>query len=794
MSFLIRMLIAVFALSSLSLTWLSACGVTAMLGGMGNTLVSIVVAPESGSVTPGEAVQYIAQGKYRDGSTQNITASVVWSSTNPGSALVDGAGRATGVSAGATTIEASSGAVSDAAPLDVKGGTLTALATSPASIALNTGQQQKVNASGTYSDGTRKDLTAALHWTSTNPAAAVVGPAGVVRGVSAGTTTIVANTGELSAASAATVHGPELTSIQIKSAPDHLAVGATQPLVALGSYSNGATQDMTSAVTWSSSSISSATVSQAGVVAAVAPGAATIRATSGAVSGSALIAVAQTGKTSSGCDGAGNCYIRAAATGAGTGANWTDAFTGFGSSSGQVDPGAMQRGVTYWIANGEYGPQNFSTPTMGASIITIKGATPSSHGAAADWSATFWGQAVFGVGPSFISSDYWTFDGQTRGTDWQSGYTIKFDLNGMNYHGGAVNTRTPTGAASNLRFDYVEVRGSNTNYVHNSGNRTSCGGYCDSGFYTGSPTNNFYVGHSWVHDVGDTQFQSNMNSSGNSNGTNWIIEYNYISRDHTGEQAPSNHSEAFSSTAQNMTVRYNYFQDIVSSGVITDASGGVPDVGPWYIYGNIVFWTDDGPMNGTASGLGDGFVSMFGENMHGTSYIVGNTIANLGKQPYCEKQGTACAMYFLYIIGDDQGKPTWHIANNVVWNVQGRCVYGSAPGWTIHADYNSAFSSSFSNCGSHAENSGGNPFANWDGKGKQFMPWPKLDFSLAGDTKQGLDVFANLPPGCTPGVNCMNVAMDGTIYGANSSYNRGAMQRKPGTTPLQNGSREKKKR
>jgi hypothetical protein len=44
-------------------------------------------------------------------------------------------------------------------------------------------------------------------------------------------------------------------------------------------------------------------------------------------------------------------------------------------------------------------------------------------------------------------------------------------------------------------------------------------------------------------------------------------------------------------------------------------------------------------------------------------------------------------------------------------------------------------------------------------------------------------VFANLPPGCTPGVNCMNVAMDGTVYGANGSYNRGAVQRKGESGP-----------
>ena len=98
MSVLIRMLIAFVALSSLSLTWLSACGVTGMLGDTGNPLVSIDVTPETGSVTPGELVQYAAQGKFRDGSTRNLTASVTWSSPDPGAALVDIAGRATGVS------------------------------------------------------------------------------------------------------------------------------------------------------------------------------------------------------------------------------------------------------------------------------------------------------------------------------------------------------------------------------------------------------------------------------------------------------------------------------------------------------------------------------------------------------------------------------------------------------------------------------------------------------------------------------------------------------------------------
>ena len=791
MHWFLRISAGLGALSSLSLTWISAFGTLGILGGIGNPLVALRVEPATAEVAAGGAVQYRAIGRYKDGSQKELS-DAVWGSSEPGAAAVDRAGVGHGLSSGSATIRAMSGAVSGSAEMTVQGGALTGLTMTPASVMLGAGAKQQLYAHGSYSDGTQRDLTAAVNWTSSNPEVAVVDAAGVARAVSAGKATIEANSGAMSAGTTVAVAQPELVRIDVRAPVAELRIGASAQATATGTYSNGSTADLTTAVRWLSSSDSAAAVSQDGMVRGVAAGTATIRAVAGQTSGGAAVTVASAPGKAGGCDGAGSCYIRAGATGAGSGANWTDAYSGFGTGSGEVSPATMQRGVTYWIAGGNYGAQTFSAPVNGTELITVKGATKASHGSASGWQDGFAGQAVFGAGPSFMGSDYWTFDGQTRGDDWQSGYTIKFDLSGVDYHGGVINTRTMTGAASNLKFNYVEVRGSNMNYTQDGGARSHCSNYCDAGFFTGSPTNNLYVGHSWIHDVGDTQFQSNINTSGNSNGSNWVIEYNYIARDHTGDQAAGNHSEAFSSTVQNMTVRYNYFQDIVSSGVITDASGGTPDVGPWYIYGNIVFWTDKTPMNGTASGLGDGFVSMFGENMHGTSYIVGNTIANLGDQPYCSKQGTACAMYFLYLIGDDSGTPTWHIANNLVWNVQGKCVYGSAHGWKIEADYNSAYGSSFDNCGSHSQNSGGSPFAHWSPKSSQVTPWQDLDFQLAADTKPGVNSFSAIPPGCTPGVDCADVSFNGLVYGADGIYDRGAMQMGPSVSGKQQKDGKKK--
>jgi uncharacterized protein YjdB len=758
------------------------------------TLVSIAVNPSAPSIAGGATQQFHATGTYSDGSVKSLTATATWTSSKTTVATIAAGGLATGVATGTSTITATSGTISGTATLTVTSGsggggtgTLVSIAVTPASPSIAVGATQQFKATGTYSDGTTADITATVSWSSSSTSVATISAAGLAKGIGAGSSTIHATSGSITGSATLTVTasgGATLTAITVSPASITINVAATEQYKAMGTYSDGSTADITATATWSSSSTATATIANTGLATGVAAGTTTITASSGSVSGSAILNV-NTVTTSAGCDGSGNCYIYASATGSGNGSSWTNAYTGFGTGTGQVSPAKMQRGVTYWIANGNYGGQNFTTPDSGTQIITVIGATPSSHGPATDWDDSFAGTAIFGGAETGMFSDYWAFEGQTRGTDWQSGYTIMFDINGLSGKSGVITTRNSSGDSfSNLFFDYVEVRGSNMNMTYDSGSSSNCSMYCDGGFYTGSPTNNLYVGHSWIHDVGDTQFQSNINSVGNSNGSNWIIEYNYISRDHTGDQSNGAHSEAFSSTVQNMVVRYNYFQDILGSGVITDASGGGAQVGPWYVYGNIAFWTDNANMysgaGSTSSGLGDGFVSSFGQTWLGTSYIVNNTITNIGVQPHCKQGGVACQMFFLYAAGN--GNTTWNIENNLVWNAHGSCVYnGGYSGWTINADYNSVYggtAGTMQNCGSNAQTvSNTNPFTNWDGSGTQLVPWESLDFSLAADTAAGDPSFANLPAGCTPGKNCMDTDMNGTQFGADGVYERGAVQK-----------------
>src|SRR6266478_2744557 len=83
------------------------------------TLSSIAVTPGNPSIPKGTTQQFTATGTYSDGSTQNLTSTVAWSSSNTTVATINSTGLATAVGAGSTTIQASSGSISGSTTLTV---------------------------------------------------------------------------------------------------------------------------------------------------------------------------------------------------------------------------------------------------------------------------------------------------------------------------------------------------------------------------------------------------------------------------------------------------------------------------------------------------------------------------------------------------------------------------------------------------------------------------------------------------------------------------------------------------
>jgi uncharacterized protein YjdB len=262
-------------------------------------LESIAITPATPSIALGTTQQFTATGTYSDGSTQNLTSTATWSSDTPSTATINSTGLAQSVAAGTANISAASGAVSSSTVLTVTSATLVSIAINPQTATVALGTTQQFTATGTFTDGTTQDLTQTGQWSSTVATVATIsntaGTAGLATTLSAGTTTIGVSSGSISATATLVVNPAALVSIAITPQNPSIALGTTQQFTATGTFTDGSTQDLTSTVTWSSSSSAVAIISNAmgsyGLATSSGQGTATITAVSGSINASTVITV-----------------------------------------------------------------------------------------------------------------------------------------------------------------------------------------------------------------------------------------------------------------------------------------------------------------------------------------------------------------------------------------------------------------------------------------------------------------------------------------------------------------------
>ena len=142
------------------------------------TLLSIAVTPNPKSMVAGTQQQYSATGTYTGGITEDLTASVAWSSDNAAVATVSNTsgtqGLVNAVTGGSANIIATSGSVSGSASLTVTSSvTLIGFAITPSYPNIASGTQQ-FTATGSYNDGSTQNLTNSVTWTSSNTSVATI--------------------------------------------------------------------------------------------------------------------------------------------------------------------------------------------------------------------------------------------------------------------------------------------------------------------------------------------------------------------------------------------------------------------------------------------------------------------------------------------------------------------------------------------------------------------------------------------------------------------------------------------
>lgn len=288
-------------------------------------LTSIAATAASSSLVAGGATtQMKVVGTYNDGSTKDLTTTATYVANTAGVVSVDAKGVVTPLAAGTTTITATaSGLTSTTSAITVAAPpppTLKsiAVAVAPTSIAVG-GSPAQATVTGTYSDGSTKDVTSTSTFAANTAGIVTVSSTGVVTPQAAGTTTITATNGGLTATSGTvtvSAHVPVLQSIAVSIASSSLTVGgATTQLTVTGTYDTGPTQNLTSTATYVVNTGGIVTVSSSGVVTPQAAGTTTITAT---VSGKS--ATTPTVTVAAAPSVVGQVYVN----GYGTGIAWAD--------------------------------------------------------------------------------------------------------------------------------------------------------------------------------------------------------------------------------------------------------------------------------------------------------------------------------------------------------------------------------------------------------------------------------------------------------------------------------------
>jgi trimeric autotransporter adhesin len=266
-------------------------------------LVSIGVTPANPSIANGLTSQFMATGVYTDNSTQDLTASVAWTSSDPTVVSISNAsashGLATGVSPGSVAITAASGSVSGSTNLTVTPAALVSIALIPANPSIANGTQQQFAATGTYTDTSTHDVTAVVTWSASDTTVATIsnasGSNGLATSVGQGSVTITATLGTIAGVTGLTVTPAALVSIAVIPANASIANGTGQQFAATGTYTDNSTQPLTTSVNWSSSDTTVASISNAsgsnGLASSAGQGTATITATLGTISGSTGLTV-----------------------------------------------------------------------------------------------------------------------------------------------------------------------------------------------------------------------------------------------------------------------------------------------------------------------------------------------------------------------------------------------------------------------------------------------------------------------------------------------------------------------
>jgi hypothetical protein len=223
-------------------------------------LQSITVSPATATLVSQSTGSFRATGTYSDGSTVDITDQASWTASPSDIAEIAGSGSVKTFEPGTTSISAALNGISGKADLKVTGGILTGITISPAPPRLVKDTGLRIIATGTFSNGSSRDITGVVDWSLSNPSIANItryaGNFALLHAdaVTAATipVSIKAETGQIRSETNLTVTAPQFRSITVTPSRLDLAAGTSSNLTATAVFQDGSTQDVSVDTNWTS--------------------------------------------------------------------------------------------------------------------------------------------------------------------------------------------------------------------------------------------------------------------------------------------------------------------------------------------------------------------------------------------------------------------------------------------------------------------------------------------------------------------------------------------------------------
>lgn len=204
---------------------------------------------DSGKIVIGlhETKQIVLTAKLANGATKNVTGDAKWVSSSPSVADVTG-GLVKAYASGATTITAEYGGKTVSIPVEVD--LVQKLELNKNRLSLKSRESAQLILTATYSDGSKKDVSADAEWKA-NSYKVVDVKNGLVTGVAYGRTTITAKYGMKSVTIAVDVD--TIKYLQTDIVVTTMKVGTTKQIKAIATYGDGIEKDVTREAVWSTS-------------------------------------------------------------------------------------------------------------------------------------------------------------------------------------------------------------------------------------------------------------------------------------------------------------------------------------------------------------------------------------------------------------------------------------------------------------------------------------------------------------------------------------------------------------